>query len=103
MADQKKKAIGFRPLWDNVILMPVEAETQTASGIIIPDSAKEKPSMFEVVAVGPGKMDDHGKRIAMEIAVGDTVICSRYAGDEFKRDGIEYRVVHQDSILAIKE
>lgn len=103
MAEAKKAKMNVRPLWDNVILKPVEAETQTASGIIIPDSAKEKPSMFEVVAVGPGKMDDNGKRIPMELKVSDKVICSRYAGDEFKKDGVEYRVVHQDSILAIEE
>ncbi len=103
MAEAKKKKLGLVPLWDNVILQPVAAETKTVSGIIIPDSVKEKPSKFEVVGVGPGKMNDAGKRDPMEVAVGDIVYCSRYAGDEFKIEGIEYRVVHQDSVLAKEE
>jgi chaperonin GroES len=103
MSETKKKKLGLTPLWDNVILAPVTAETQTASGIIIPDSAKEKPSKFEVIAVGPGKINDQGKRDPMEVKVGDIVYCSRYAGDEFKINDVEYRVVHQDSILAIED
>lgn len=104
MAEAKKKKLGLVPLWDNVILQPVAAETTTASGIIIPDSVKEKPSKFEVIAVGPGKVNEHtGKREPMEVSAGDVVYCSRYAGDEFKIDNVEYRVVHQDSVLAKEE
>lgn len=103
MTETKKKKIGLTPLWDNVILKPVTVETQTASGIIIPDSVKEKPSKFEVIAVGPGKFNNQGKREPIEVKVGDIVYCERYAGNEFKIENVEYRVVHQDSILAIED
>lgn len=104
MSDHKKKKIGLVPLWDNVILAPVIVETKTTGGIIIPETvSKEKPSKFEVIAVGPGKINDQGKREPMEVKVGDVVYCSRYAGDEFKIENVEYRVVHQDSILAKEE
>lgn len=100
MADAK--AINLTPLWDNVILEPVEVSDQRPSGLYVPDSAKEKPSRFKVIAVGAGKTNEKtGEKIPMEVKVGDVVFCSRYAGDEFKIENIEYRVVHQDSILAI--
>lgn len=100
MADAK--TMNLTPLWDNVILEPVEVSDQRPSGLYVPDSAKEKPSRFKVIAVGGGKTSEKtGEKIPMEVKVGDIVFCSRYAGDEFKIDKIEYRVVHQDSILAI--
>lgn len=99
MADTKLKLV---PLWDNVVLEPVVEEKKLAGGLVLPPSAEDKkPSKFKVIAVGPGKMNEHtGKRDPMELSIGDIVYCSRYAGDEFKIDTIEYRVVHQDSVLA---
>lgn len=100
MADVK--AMNLTPLWDNVILEPVEVSDQRPSGLYVPDSAKEKPSRFKVIAAGAGKTNEKtGEKIPMEVKVGDIVFCSRYAGDEFKIENVEYRVVHQDSILAI--
>ena len=97
------KKLNLKPLWDNVVLKPVVVEKEGPGGIIIPETvSKEKPSKFEVIAIGPGKFNDSGKREPMEVKVGDVVYCSRYAGDEFKVEDVEYRVVHQDSILAIE-
>lgn len=94
--------MNLRPLGDRVVIKKVEAEETTKSGIVLPGAAKEKPQMAEVVAVGPGKVED-GKEIKMEVKVGDKVIFSKYAGNEIKMDGQEYTILKQDDILAIIE
>ncbi len=87
------------PLFDNVLIEPLEAEEKTASGIILPDSAKEKPQMGKVVAVGKGKADKDGKLISMVVKVGDTVMYKKWGGNEVKVDGKEMTLVSQDDIL----
>ena len=90
------------PLADRVVLKQMEAETTTASGIVLPGQEKEKPQQAEVVAVGPGGMVD-GKEVTMTVKVGDRVITSKYAGTEVKCDGVEYNIMKQNDILAIVE
>ena len=90
------------PLGDRVVLKQLVAEETTKSGIVLPGQAQEKPQQAEVVAVGPGGMVD-GKEVKMEVAVGDQVIYSKYAGTEVKCDGTEYNIVRQSDILAIVE
>jgi chaperonin GroES len=92
----------LRPLGDRVIIQKVEAEETTKSGILLPGTAKEKPQMAEVIAVGPGGYVD-GKEIKMDVKIGDKVIFSKYSGNEVKIDGIEYTILKQDDILAIVE
>ena len=94
--------IALRPLADRVVIKPLSAETKTASGIIIPDTAKEKPDQGTVVAVGPGKFNEDGDaRIPMGVKVGDRVMFSKYGYDEVKIGGVEYYVVSESNILAI--
>lgn len=93
----------FRPLHDRVLVRRIEAEAKTAGGIIIPDSAKEKPQEGEVVAVGTGKVLDNGQRASMDVKAGDKIIFSKYAGTEVKIDGKEYLIVSERDILAIVE
>jgi chaperonin GroES len=88
------------PLEDRVVIRPLEGEEVTASGLVIPDTAKEKPQEGEVMAVGPGRLDDNGKRIAMEVKEGDRVLYSKYSGTEVKLDGDEVLVVSSRDILA---
>ncbi|MBR3943105.1 MAG: co-chaperone GroES [Clostridia bacterium] len=92
--------MNIKPLGDRVVIKMIEAEETTASGIVLPGSAKEKPQMAEIVAVGPGGIVE-GKEIKMEVKVGDKVITSKYAGTEVKFDGIEYTILKQSDILAI--
>ena len=91
--------MNLKPLGDRVVIRMVEAEETTKSGIILAGTAKEKPQMAEVVAVGPGGMVD-GKEVKMEVKVGDKVITNKYAGTEVKLDGVEYIVLRQADILA---
>ena len=91
----------IKPLNDRVIVKRVEEEQKTAGGIIIPDTAKEKPQEGEVVAVGPGKLDNNGKRIALEIKEGDRILFGKYAGTEIKIDGEEHIFMREDDILGI--
>ncbi|MGI4787873.1 MAG: co-chaperone GroES [Janthinobacterium lividum] len=95
-------AVNFRPLSDKVLVKPSEAETQTSGGIYIPDSAKQKPQEGEVIAVGPGRILDDGSRSTLAVAVGDTVIYSKYGGTELKLDGQEYMILDEEQIYAIK-
>jgi chaperonin GroES len=88
------------PLGERIVIKPMEQEQQTKGGIYLPDTAKEKPQEGEVVAVGPGRMTDDGKRIAMEVAVGDKVIYSKYAGTEYKDGDEEYLILRESDILA---
>ena len=92
----------IRPLADRVVIKIVEAEEKTASGIVLPGTAKEQPQMAEVVEVGPGGIVD-GKEITMELKVGDKVIYSKYAGTEVKLEGKEYIILRQNEILAVVE
>ena len=94
--------MNIKPLGDRVVIKMVESEETTKSGIILTGSAKEKPQVAEIVAVGPGKAKD-GETIKMEVKVGDKVLTSKYAGTEVKMDGIEYTILSQDDILAIVE
>ena len=93
--------MAVKPLGDRVLVERIEEEIQkSAGGIIIPDTAKEKPQRGKVVAVGEGRKDDNGKRIAMDLEVGDMVIFGKYAGSEVKVDGNEYLIMHESDIIA---
>ncbi len=91
----------LKPLNDRVLVKRLESEEKTAGGLFIPDTAKEKPSKGEVVAVGPGKTADDGKHIAMQVKAGDAVLFNKYAGTEIKLDGVEHLVMREDDILAV--
>lgn len=91
--------MNIKPLADRVVIKMLENEETTKSGIVLPGSAKEKPQMAEIVAVGPGGVVD-GKEIVMEVALGDKVLISKYAGTEVKLDGVEYIILRQSDILA---
>ncbi|MDE5754888.1 MAG: co-chaperone GroES [Oscillospiraceae bacterium] len=93
----------IKPLADRVVIKMTEAEETTKSGIILAGSAKEKPQIAEIVAVGEGKYDENGKLIPMTVSVGDKVLTSKYSGTEVKVDGVEYTILRQDDILAIVE
>ncbi|TVR02051.1 MAG: co-chaperone GroES [Desulfovibrionales bacterium] len=93
----------LKPLNDRVLVKRLEGEEVTKGGIIIPDSAKEKPMKGEVIAVGPGKVSDDGKRAEMAVAAGNKVLFNKYAGTEMKIDGEEFLVMREDDILAIIE
>ena len=95
-------ALNLTPLGDRVIIEPSDDEAQTSpGGIIIPDTAKEKPQQGEVIAAGPGRTTDEGKVIDMPVKVGQTVIYSKYAGTEYTEDGVDYLIVRESDILAI--
>ena len=93
--------VNVKPLGDRVLLELCDVAEQVKGGIIIPDTAKEKPQEFRVVALGTGKTDDNGKKIPFDVKVDDIVLTSRYGGTEVKVDGKEYKVVNSDDILAI--
>ena len=94
-------ALKVKPLGDRILVEAVEEQEVKQGGIIIPDSAKEKPSEAKVVALGTGKSNDDGKKVAFEVKVGDVVLISKYGGTEIKVDGKEYKILNQDDILAI--
>jgi chaperonin GroES len=94
-------SVSIQPLEDRIVIKQVEAETTTASGLVIPDTAKEKPQEGDVVAVGPGRIDDNGNRIPLDIAVGDKVIYSKYGGTEVKYDGEDLLVLSARDVLAV--
>jgi chaperonin GroES len=93
----------IRPLNDRVLVLRIEEEQKTSGGIIIPDTAKEKPMQGKVIAAGPGKVDDEGKRISMDVKKGDRILFGKYAGNEIKLDGVEHLIMRQDDILGIIE
>ena len=93
----------IKPLHDQVVLIRQESEQKTAGGIIIPDTAKEKPVEGKLVAVGPGRMNREGKRIPMEVKEGDRVLFGRYAGTEIRIDGVEHLMMKADDILGVLE
>lgn len=92
-----------RPLNDRILVKRLEEEEMTKGGIIIPDSAKEKPAEGEVVAVGKGKVNDKGDRIKLDIEVGDRVLFSKYGGTDVKLDGVDHLIMREDDILAVVE
>ena len=93
----------IRPLNDRLLVKRMQEEEMTAGGIIIPDSAKEKPAEGEVVAVGPGKVADNGERVALQVKAGDIVLFSKYGGTDVKLDGEDYLIMREDDILGIVE
>jgi chaperonin GroES len=94
-------SVPIKPLEDRIVVKAIEAETTTASGLVIPDTAKEKPQEGEVLAVGEGRFDDNGNRIPVDVKVGDKVIYSKYGGTEVKYAGEEYLVLSARDILAV--
>ena len=93
-------AVKLQPLGDRVVVQPAEREETTKSGIVIPDTAKEKPQRGSVIAVGKGRRDEDGERIPMDVSVGDTVLFAKYAGTEFKFEEEEYLILSEKDILA---
>ena len=96
-------AAKLQPLADRLVVKPMAKEEVTKGGIFLPDTAKEKPQEGEIIAVGPGRMTDEGKRIAMEVKVGDRVIYAKYDGSEIKIDDVEMIILRESDILAIKK
>ncbi len=97
-------SVSIKPLEDRILVQPLDAEQTTASGLVIPDTAKEKPQEGHVLAVGPGRFDDEGEnRIPLDISVGDTVIYSKYGGTEVKYNNEEYLILSARDVLAIVE
>lgn len=94
-------SVSIKPLEDRVVIQTVEAEQTTSFGLVLPDTAKEKPQEGKVVAVGPGRIDDNGKRVPVDVAEGDLVIYSKYGGTEVKYDGEEYLILSTRDILAV--
>jgi chaperonin GroES len=95
--------VAIKPLEDRILVQANEAETTTASGLVIPDTAKEKPQEGTVIAVGPGRFDEKGNRVPIDVTVGDTVIYSKYGGTEVKYSGEEYLVLSARDVLAVIE
>ena len=95
--------MNIRPLNDRVLVVRVEEEQMTAGGIIIPDTAKEKPQEGKIISVGPGKMGDDGKRTPLNVKAGDKILFSKYAGTEIKIDGVEHLFMKEDDILGVLE
>ena len=95
--------MNIRPLHDRIIVERLEEETKTASGIIIPDSAKEKPQQGNVVAIGKGKVTEDGKVLPLDVKVGDKVLFGKYAGNDIKLDGKEYLMMREDDVLGVVE
>jgi chaperonin GroES len=96
-----KGASKVKPLADRVVVKPLEDTEQMRGGLYIPDTAKEKPSQGEVVAVGPGKISDEGTRLDMDVKVGDRVLYGKYSGTDVTLDGVEYLILRESDILAI--
>ncbi|NHA68410.1 co-chaperone GroES [Phycicoccus flavus] len=94
-------SVSIKPLEDRIVIKSLEAEQTTASGLVIPDTAKEKPQEGEVLAVGPGRIDDKGNRVPLDVTVGDRVIFSKYGGTEIKHQGEEYLILSARDVLAV--
>ncbi|HHY45428.1 MAG TPA: co-chaperone GroES [Firmicutes bacterium] len=93
----------LKPLADRVVVKPIQAEEKTKGGIVLPDTAKDKPQEGEVIAVGTGRILDNGTKIPLEVKVGDRVVYSKYSGSEIKIDGEEYLIIRESEILAIRQ
>jgi chaperonin GroES len=100
MAKEKESNLRIRPLDDRVVVEPLEAEEKTAGGILLPDTAKQKPQRGRVLAVGPGKLSDRGDRAALSVQKGDEVIYGRYAGSDVEVDGRDVKILRESDILA---
>ena len=96
-------SVNIKPLEDRIVVKPLDAEQTTASGLVIPDTAKEKPQEGTVIAVGPGRVDDNGNRVPLDVTVGDVVIYSKYGGTEVKYGGEDYLVLSARDLLAVVE
>ncbi len=94
-------SVNIKPLEDRIVVKALEAEQTTASGLVIPDTAKEKPQEGEVVAIGPGRIDDNGNRVPLDVSVGDKVIYSKYGGTEVKYAGDEFLILSARDVLAV--
>ncbi|MDA1271985.1 MAG: co-chaperone GroES [Chloroflexi bacterium] len=97
---QERTSVNFSPLRDRVVVKPSESQEVTKGGIVLPDTAKEKPQEGEVIAIGPGRVTEDGKRVPMELSVGDTVIYSKFTGTEYKFGADEYLLVRESDVLA---
>jgi len=102
MTEVAEKTVALRPLGDRVVLRPITEEDRTPAGIVLPDTAKEKPQEGEVVAVGPGRVLDNGQLVPMQVKVGDRVLFAKYSGTEVKINGQEYLILHEGDILAVR-
>jgi chaperonin GroES len=103
LTTKTKSKVTFKPIGNRIVVEPSEDDEQMSpGGIYIPDTAKEKPQQGTVVAVGPGKLNDDGKRVPVEVKVGDTVVYSKYGGTEYKEGDIEYLVLRDDDVLLVK-
>ncbi len=91
----------IKPLADRVVVRPLEAEEKTKGGLFVPDTAKERPQQGEIVAVGPGRVSDDGKKIPMEVKIGDKILYGKYSGTEVTYDGVEYLIMRESDIFAI--
>lgn len=100
MASKTQKKTDLQPLSDRLVITPLKQDEVTASGLVIPDTAKEKPQQGEVVAVGPGKIDDSGTRHPVDASVGDRILYAKYTGTEIKLDGTDYIVLNEKDVLA---
>jgi len=98
---KSKSSTKIQPLADRVVIRPNEREEMTVSGIVLPDTAKEKPQEGTVIATGPGRLDENGKRVALEVKNGDTVLYAKYAGTEVKVDGEELLILKETDVLAV--
>ena len=94
-------SVNIKPLEDRIVVQPIDAEQTTASGLVIPDTAKEEPQEGEVVAIGPGRIDDNGNRVPLDVSVGDKVIYSKYGGTEVKYAGEEFLILSARDVLAV--
>jgi len=101
LATASATKLQLKPLADRVVVRKLDAEEKTAGGIVLPDTAKEKPQQGEILAVGPGKLDEKSNRQPMEVKVGDKILFAKYSGTEVKIDGIEYLILAERDILAI--
>ena len=101
MATASANKLQLKPLADRVVLKKLDAEDKTSGGIVLPDTAKEKPQQGEILAVGPGRVDDKGTRTPMEVKVGDKVLFAKYSGTEVKIEGVEYLIMTERDILAV--
>ena len=93
--------MAIRPLDDRIVVQPLEAEAKSAGGILLPDSAKEKPQRAKVIAVGDGRRNDSGDRVPLSVSKGDTVLFGKYAGTDIKFDGDSYKILRENEVLAI--
>ena len=100
MAKEKETSLRVKPLDDRVVVEPLEAEEKTPGGILLPDTAKQKPQRGRILATGPGKLRDNGERSALAVAVGDEVLYGKYSGSEVEVDGKEYKILRETDVLA---